>query len=160
MRRSVRLLDPFKLVEVLDLRKSAIVNFLGTVSEAGEESKLTIFPEYCEALGGLESFSHIIVLYWLHKRDTPEERRVLKVTPRCHLGAPEVGVFASRSPTRPNPIAYEVCKILSINGCALTVEGSDAFRGTPILDIKPYIPRADSVPDAWTPEWTNHGPKT
>lgn len=139
---------------------SATVSFLGTVSKAGEESKLTIFPSYCEALEGLESFSHIIVLYWLHKRDTPEQRKVLKVIPRRHPGAPEVGVFASRSPTRPNPIAYEVCKILSIDGCTLTVEGSDTYEGTPIIDLKPYIPRADSIPDARTPEWTNRGPKT
>jgi len=140
--------------------KSATVIFLGTVSEAGEESKLTIFPEYCEALEGLESFSHVIVVYWLHKRDTPEERRVLRVTPKRHHSAPQVGVFASRSPTRPNPIAYEICRILKIEGCTLTVEGSDAFQGTPILDLKPYIPRADSVPDAQTPKWMNHGPKT
>ena len=140
--------------------KSATINFLGTVSQAGEESKLTIFPEYCEALEGLDSFSHIIVLYWLHKRDTPEDRKVLKVTPRRHLGAPQVGVFACRSPTRPNPIAYEVCRILGIEGCALTIEGSDAIEGTPIIDLKPYLPRADSVPDARVPEWTKHGPKT
>jgi len=139
---------------------SATVTFIGTVSEAGEESKLTIFPEYCEALEGLESFSHIIVLYWLHKRDTPEDRKVLKVTPKRHPGAPQVGVFASRSPTRPNPIAYEVCRIISIEGCTLTVEGSDAIEGTPVLDLKPYLPRADSVPDARTPEWAKHGPKT
>ena len=154
MRRSAHLL------EVLDLGTSATVDFLGTVSQAGEESKLTIFPEYCEALEGLGSFSHVIILYWLHKRDTPEERKVLKVTPRRHPGAPQVGVFASRSPTRPNPIAYEVCRILNIEGCALTIEGSDAIEGTPIIDLKPYLPRADSVPDARVPEWTKHGPKT
>ena len=142
------------------MSKNATVDFLGVVSEAGEESKLTIFPEYCEALEGLESFSHIIILYWLHKNDSAEQRKVLKVTPRRHPSAPQVGVFASRSPTRPNPIAFEVCKILNIEGCTLIVEGSDAFEGTPIIDLKPYLPRADSVPDARVPEWTKRGPKT
>ena len=142
------------------MRKSSEVNFVGTVLEAGEESKLAVFPEYCEALNGIEAFSHVIVLYWLDKRDTPEERSVLKVTPKRHPGAPEVGVFASRSPTRPNPIAFEVCKLVGVDGCTLTVQDSDAFQGTPIIDLKPYLPHADSVPDARVPEWTRRGPKT
>lgn len=139
---------------------SAIVSFLGRVLKAGEESKLQIFPEYCEGIQGLESFSHIIVLYWFSENDKPERRKILRVTPRHHPGAPSIGVFASRSPMRPNPIAYEVCRILEIDRCTLTVQGSDAYEGTPILDLKPYIPRSDSVPDARIPEWTNCGPRT
>jgi len=125
-----------------------------------ETSKLTIFSEYGEALQGLATFSHIVVFYWLHRRDTEDDRRILRVNPKRHLGAPELGVFATRSPVRPNPIAFEVCRLVKIEGCNLYVKESDAYEGTPIIDIKPYMPRADAVPNAQTPSWAAQGPKT
>ena len=84
---------------------------VGIVEEAGEASQIRIFKEFCEGLHGLDGFSHVIVLFWLHLRDNPEERNTLKVVPRRHPGAPEVGVFASRSPSRPNPIGLCVVKL-------------------------------------------------
>jgi tRNA-Thr(GGU) m(6)t(6)A37 methyltransferase TsaA len=142
------------------LERGAFLRFVGFVKEAGEVSKLCILPKYCEALKGLDSFSHIIVLYWLHGNDSEDNRQILRVTPRRHAGAPELGVFATRSPIRPNPIAFEVCKLIKVDGCTVFVEGSDAYEGTPIVDIKPYIPRADAVTEAITPAWTSFGPKT
>lgn len=137
------------------------LKFVGTAAKAGDDtSVITIFPEYHEALNGLNSFSHIIVLYWLHLNDSEEQRRILKVTPKRHKGAPEVGVFASRSPVRPNPIGLSVCELLAIKEGTLTVREFDARDGTPIIDIKPYIPRADCVPDARGPRWVSEGPKT
>jgi tRNA-Thr(GGU) m(6)t(6)A37 methyltransferase TsaA len=85
---------------------------------------------------------------------------VLKVIPRRHLGAPEVGVFASRSPSRPNPIGLSVAERVKIEGNILWVKGLDAFEGSPIIDIKPYIPRADAFLEAVVPGWTLRGPKT
>ncbi|MEM2094659.1 MAG: tRNA (N6-threonylcarbamoyladenosine(37)-N6)-methyltransferase TrmO [Candidatus Bathyarchaeia archaeon] len=141
--------------------QKAMVKFVGFVADAGEnESRLVIYPEYCDALLGIESFSHIIIFYWLHKNDTDEMRKILRVTPRRHPGAPELGVFACRSPIRPNPLAFGVTKLLKVEGCSLWVEGSDAYEGTPIIDIKPYIPRADAVVDARVPSWAMKGPKT
>jgi len=139
----------------------AVLKFIGFVAEVGEqESRLVVFPEYCEGLEGVDAFSHVIILYWLEMNDREDRRRILKVTPRRHLGAPELGVFACRSPVRPNPLAFEVTRLLRVEGCSLWVEGSDAYEGTPIVDIKPYIPRADAVADARVPAWATTGPKT
>ena len=132
--------------------------FIGVVEEAGELSKVKIFPEFCEGLEHLESFSHIIVLYWLHLRDKENERGTLRVVPRRHPGAPLVGVFASRSPSRPNLVGFCVTELMRIEDCVLIVKGLDAFEGSPIIDIKPYLPRADAVPNARVPEWTLRGP--
>lgn len=126
----------------------------------GETSKIKVYPEFCEALKGLATFSHVIVLYWIHLRDNDIDRRTLRVVPRRREGAPEVGVFACRSPSRPNPIGLSVLELLKIKGCIIVVKGLDAVEGTPVIDIKPYLPRADSVPQADVPEWASHGPKT
>ena len=133
--------------------------FIGVVEVAGEErSRVRIFPEFCDALQGIDGFSHIIILYWIHLRDNEKERSVLQVIPRRHTK--KVGVFACRSPSRPNPIGLCVVKLMKVEDCVLTVKGFDAFEGSPIIDIKPYIPRADSISDARVPEWTWSGPLT
>jgi tRNA-Thr(GGU) m(6)t(6)A37 methyltransferase TsaA len=96
-------------------------------------------------------------LYWAHLRDNEKERQTLLVFPRKHAVNVETGVFACRSPSRPNPISLCVTELLKVEGCNLTVKGLDAFEGTPIVDIKPYLPRADRISDVRTPEWTQHG---
>ena len=136
------------------------LRFIGVVESSGELSRVKIFPEFCVGLQGLNNFSHITILYWFHLRDNEEERRTLQVVPRRHLGAPQVGVFASRSPSRPNPLGLCVVELVKIQDCTLVVRGLDALEGSPIIDIKPYIPRADSISDARVPEWTFHGPPT
>jgi len=138
--------------------KGAKLKFVGVVETVGELSKVRIFSEFCQGLEYLNNFSHIIVLYWLHLRDNERERRTLQVIPRRHPGAPKVGVFSSRSPSRPNPIGFCVAELVQIEDCTLIVKGLDALEGSPIVDIKPYIPRADSIPDARVPEWTSRGP--
>ena len=137
------------------------LRFVGEVEQVeGEVASIRIFPGFCDGLKGLDDFSHIIVLYWVDRRDNDVERSTLRVIPRKHAGAPEVGVFASRSPSRPNPLGLCVSELLKIDGCTLTVRGLDAFEDTPIVDIKPYLPRADSIPEAQVPEWILNGPKT
>ncbi len=133
---------------------------IGVVESAGELTKVKIFPEFCVGLESLNNFSHIIILYWFHLRDNEEERRTLQVVPRRHLGAPQVGVFASRSPSRPNPIGLCVVKLIKIEECTIIVKGLDALEGSPIIDVKPYIPRADAIPEARSPDWTSRGPPT
>jgi len=139
----------------------AELKFIGCVKESGgEKAKLEIFQEFCDGLRGINEFSHLIILYWFHLRDNEEERRTLLVFPRRHAVNVEKGVFACRSPSRPNPIGLCVVELLKIEGRILTVRGLDAFKGSPIIDIKPYLPRADSVPDAHVPSWTLRGPPT
>ncbi|MEM2912519.1 MAG: tRNA (N6-threonylcarbamoyladenosine(37)-N6)-methyltransferase TrmO [Candidatus Bathyarchaeia archaeon] len=140
------------------MKERGELKFIGVVETADTFSRVKIFPEFCAGLGGLDNFSHIIILYWFHLRNKETERRVLRVVPRRHAGAPEVGVFASRSPSRPNPIGLCVVRLLKIEECTLTVEGLDALEGSPIIDIKPYLPRTDSVPNAQVPNWTKNGP--
>jgi len=142
------------------LNTNGELKFIGVVESSGELSIVKIFPESCVGLEGLNNFSHIIILYWFHLRDTEEHRCTLRVVPRRHPGAPQVGVFASRSPSRPNPIGLCVGELVKIQDCTLVVRGLDALEGSPIVDIKPYIPRADSISDARVPEWTFHGPLT
>ena len=116
------------------------------------EATVEIFPEFQEALDGLDGFSHIFVLTYLH-RLRPEQIGPLKVKPKRLLRAgvkpedlPWIGVFAIESPTRPNPIGLSLVKLLRREGRNLIVSGLDVFNGTPVLDIKPYTEtyRADS----------------
>ena len=131
------------------------------MEKAGEqESKVRIFPEYCIGLKGIEAFSHVIILYWMHLHDNERDRQTLLVFPRKHPVNVETGVFACRSPSRPNPIGLCVVELVEVEVCNLVVKGLDALEGSPIIDIKPYIPRADSIPDARAPGWTLQGPLT
>jgi len=116
---------------------------------------IEIYPEYGDALLKLEHYSHIIVLYWFHKNDDPEKRNILQVHPRRHKGAPLSGVFATCSPVRPNLIGLTVCKIISIDKNIIKIADIDAFDNTPVIDIKPYIPRNHLLPESEikVPEW-------
>jgi tRNA (adenine37-N6)-methyltransferase len=109
---------------------------------------LELNAEFEAALLGIESASHIYVLYWLHeanrntlRRLTPHDRRIR-------------GVFATRSPERPNPIGLSTARVIGIDGLNITVSGLDCIDGTPLIDIKAYVPRHDRIPDAtvsWLP---------
>jgi len=137
------------------------LRFIGVVEKADElKANVRIFPEYCVGLKNLGEFSHVIILYWFHLRDNEKDRKVLLVVPKRHEANVEVGVFASRSPSRPNPIGMCVVELLKIQRCVLTVKGLDAVENSPIIDIKPYLPRSDLVRNVTVPEWTWHGPKS
>ena len=114
------------------------VRFIGKVTKVEEDiSTIEIKPEYCEGLDQLDKYKAIKVLYWFHLRDNPKHRTVLTVVPRRHGETEERGVFASGSPSRPNPIGLTVVELISIEGCTLTVRGLDAFEDSPIVDLKP-----------------------
>jgi tRNA-Thr(GGU) m(6)t(6)A37 methyltransferase TsaA len=103
---------------------------------------IEVNPLYASALAGVESCSHLVVLYWM---DRARRDLVLQV-PR-HYGE-QRGTFALRSPARPNPIAASVATLRGIEGRVLSVVGLDCLDGTPLIDIKPYFASTDSVPDA------------
>ena len=126
---------------------------IGTVKKHHGKTTLAIGEAFRPALLGLDGFSHVIVFYWFDKNDTPKKRSILQVHPRGNAANPLTGVFATRSPVRPNLIAMTVCKILSVEGRTVEVDKIDAFAESPILDLKPYIPRIDCVSDAKTPKW-------
>ncbi len=118
----------------------------------GVISEIVIAPELAAGLDGLARYSHIIVIYWAHRATDPADM-ALTVRYKGNPAFPLVGVFASRSPYRPNPLGLKAARLLEIKGNILRVEGLDALDGTPVLDIKPYIPGYDSAEGATSPQW-------
>ena len=115
-------------------------------------SEIVIEEGLSESLEGLEEFSHIIVVYWMHQVPTAG-RPPSKVHPRGRADLPLVGLFATRAPYRPNPLGVSVARLVERRGNILTVEGLDAIDGTPVIDIKPYMPHYDGPPDVRVPDW-------
>jgi tRNA-Thr(GGU) m(6)t(6)A37 methyltransferase TsaA len=99
-------------------------------------------PRWAPGLKGVETCSHLIVLYWMDK-----SRRDLVLQKPRHYGE-QRGTFALRSPARPNPIALSVARLVAVEGPMLKVVGLDCLDGTPLLDLKPYFASTDSVPEA------------
>ncbi|MEW6532518.1 MAG: tRNA (N6-threonylcarbamoyladenosine(37)-N6)-methyltransferase TrmO [Thermodesulfobacteriota bacterium] len=128
---------------------------VGEVQKKRGTTVLKIHEPFRDALLGLDRFSHVIVFFWFDRNDTPEKRRILQVHPRRDARNPLTGVFATRSPVRPNLIGHSIAKIKSIKDGSIMVDEIDAFDGTPIIDLKPYIPAGDSIPGATVPEWVH-----
>ena len=121
------------------------------VKDKGRVSQIVVNSELTEALDGIANFSHLYVLYWLHEI-TSEERKTLKVHPRGREDMPLLGVFATRTKLRPNPIALTLVELTRVKGNVLTVRGLDAFNETPVLDLKPFD-FWDMAEDAKVPQW-------
>ena len=126
---------------------------IGVVRRQGDRTLVELRPELAPALDGLAGFSHVWVFYWFHENDRPEERATLKVHPRRDPANPLTGVFATRAPVRPNLIGFTCGRIIGIKDNILEVEGLDAREGSPVVDLKPYIPEGDAIPDAQVPAW-------
>ncbi len=105
--------------------------------------QVELLPEYEEGLQELDSFSHIILLYRFHQADPGFD---LSVTP--FLDDEPKGVFATRYPRRPNSIGLSVVRLVRREGRILKVDGIDVLDGTPLLDVKPYVPPFDAFPEA------------
>jgi tRNA-Thr(GGU) m(6)t(6)A37 methyltransferase TsaA len=116
-------------------------------------SRIVIRPDLADALLGLETWSHILVLFWPHL--VPEEVRGSKhrLHPRDDPENPLQGVLATRSQIRFNPVLCTTVRLKRVKGNVLTVVGLDAIDGSPVIDVKPYVPRFDSVPEARMPGW-------
>jgi len=122
------------------------VSPVGVIVKANVVTHIRIHKAYTDAILGLEGYSHIHVFYWLHENDTPENRAVLQVHPRGDPGIALTGVFATHSPVRPNLIALTRCRVLSTEGNCIRIDKIDARDGSPVLDIKCYIPYAADEP--------------
>ena len=131
------------------------VESIGHVKIDKEGFALIIDEPYRPALTELDDYSHINVLWWCHLLDDPMYRE-MTVAERPYRNAPEqIGVFATRSPARPNPIALSAVPVMSIDvdTGVVSVPWIDAEDGTPILDIKPYHPAVDRIREVSTPTW-------
>lgn len=123
--------SPFEQVEGMPIQPAGASLIQGRVE---------VFPEYGEGLKDLDGFSHIFLMYHFHQVNGPE----LIVTP--FMDSHPRGLFSTRAPKRPNPIGLSVVKLLRVVGTVLHVENVDILDGTPLLDIKPYIPQFDQHP--------------
>lgn len=120
--------SPFKDIKGMPIQPAGAAHVRGTVE---------VLPEFSEGLRDLEGFSHIILLYHFHRVQATK----LVVIP--FMDSQPHGVFATRAPKRPNPIGLSIVKLLSREGNTLHVENVDILDGTPLLDIKPYVPEFD-----------------
>jgi tRNA-Thr(GGU) m(6)t(6)A37 methyltransferase TsaA len=123
---------PFETPENMPIQNAGANGIKGTIE---------IYPEYAEGLKDIEGFSHLILLYHLHQVN----HYSLQVIP--FLDTIEHGIFATRSPVRPNAIGLTIVKLIELKGSMLTIEGIDMLTQTPLLDIKPYLPQVDALHD-------------
>ncbi len=135
------------------MEKSFQIFPIGVIKKRDQSVYIEIYEKFRDALQGLEQNSHIIVLTWFHESDTKTKRKTLRVHPMGNKVNPLTGVFATRSPVRPNPIALFSCNVIAIEGRLIYVESIEAFDGSPVLDIKPYIPKNDSKSQARGPRF-------
>ena len=136
------------------------VSPIGKISVMEDGTFIELEPKYIPALQALEGFSHLCVLWWFSDFDNDDMRNILE-TPQPYKKAPDVmGIFATRSPVRPNPIALTTVQIIDIDHKkgANKIAYIDANGGSPVLDIKPYTPSLDRVEAPGVPEWCQHWP--
>lgn len=135
---------------------------IGKVKNDENDAFIQLEPEFIPGLRALDGFSHINVLWWFSECDNEADRHKLQEK-KPYKGAPEtMGVFATRSPARPNPIALTASEVINIdfdNG-VIHVAFIDADDGTPVLDIKPYTPSFDRVEAPGVPAWSSGWPKS
>ncbi len=140
--------------------KAYQIDPIGTVQRNGDRVWLQIEEPFRPGLKQLEHFSHVMVFWWADRFDDEPSRQTLQSRPPYaeeHL----TGVFAMRSPYRPNPIAMTTCKLLASDEGTGVVEVSalDAFDGTRIVDLKAYFPVCDRVQEAHIPDWLSDWPE-
>lgn len=128
---------------------------IGQVAIDANGFSIVVKPPYRAALGGLDGFSHLNILWWCHQLDEPQYREMVVTEKPYKAGPDQVGVFATRSPARPNPIALTAVAVLAMDqeSGVIQIAYIDAEAGTPVLDIKPYLPAVDRVRDTSCPDW-------
>lgn len=142
---------PIGTISTVFKEKFGVPRQSGMVSEARAVLKLNNIPEYKRALSHLEDFSHVWIIFIFHKHTEKKWKPTIK-PPRVDAPS-EIGVFASRSPHRPNPIGMSAVKLEHIDwnakgGVEIHLSGVDFLNETPVLDIKPYLPYTDRILDA------------
>jgi len=135
---------------------------IGKIENNEKTVRVVLDSKYAKGLKGLEGFGHVQILWLFDKRDVEKDGTVLTVKKPYQKGPEEVGVFATRSPERPNPIAVsnaEIAYVDAENG-VVGLYYIDAFDETPVIDLKPYTPSIDRIENPKTPDWQSHWPKS
>lgn len=115
-------------------------------------SRIILDPQYEEGLEGIEAYSHIFILFWIDRLDA-NMKGIKKVHPKSRKDLPLVGVFATRTQYRPNPIGLTLVQMLGRKKNIIWVKGLDALDGTPIIDLKPISPRTEFPRQTRVPPW-------
>ena len=138
------------------------VTAIGKISINNEGMFIELDSRYIPAIQALDGFSHLNVIWWFSDFDDKKMRSNLEI-PKPYKKSPDVmGVFATRSPVRPNPIALTAVQVIHIDyeKGIIQIAYIDANDGTPVLDIKPYTPSLDRIEIPSVPKWCNHWPKS
>jgi len=144
----------------MTLNIEAIGTVISPVKEGVDEgwgsivSEISVEERYTPGLVGLNEFSHILVVFYMHK-STFEEEDHLQRRPQGRQDMPHIGIFAQRAKHRPNPIGVTAVELLAVRGNTIMVRGLDAIDGSLILDVKPYFPVYDCRVEARTPGWVD-----
>lgn len=143
------------------MQDSRTVQTIGAINPTDNGFAIQLDATYREALIGLSDFSHAIILWWAHRADDSDHRERLTYEKPYQKSADDWGVFATRSPSRPNPIGLSLVALqdVDIPQGVISVPFIDAEPGTPIIDVKPYFPSSDRVRDVTTPAWCQHWPQ-
>jgi tRNA-Thr(GGU) m(6)t(6)A37 methyltransferase TsaA len=130
------------------------------VRDVGDTTTIALDPRFAPALQGLDGFSHLMVIWWFSNCDNVQDRATLSENSPYRNAPDTLGVFATRSPMRPNPVAVSCAEVIGIDHdtATITLTWLDADPGTPVLDIKPYTASADRVEDPHTPQGCAHWP--
>ncbi len=138
------------------------VNSIGTIHLDGEGASIRLEEKYIPALQALDGFSHVNVVWWFSSFDDEESRNILDSMQPYKKAPAIMGVFATRSPIRPNPIALTAVQVIRIDHekGVIHIAYIDAEDGTPVLDVKPYTPSLDRVETPEVPEWCSDWPKS
>ena len=133
---------------------------IGRVQRQDGRTFIELEETYVPALKELDRFSHVQVLWWFSRYQDEEYRQIMQ-SEHAPYEAPVLGMFACRSPVRPNPIGLTTAEIVNVDSDKGIVEivNIDAHDGTPVLDLKPYIPVSDRVRDVRVPEWAADWPE-
>lgn len=122
---------------------------------AGVDSRIELDPTYAKGLAGLAGFSHVVVVFHLDRIPPFDPQKQLARNPRGMEDLDPVGVFAQRTKFRPNPIGVTAVELVAVDDKGITVRGLDALDGTPVLDIKPYIPAFERKDGVHMPAWVD-----
>lgn len=114
------------------------------------ESEIVLSERWGDALEGLNEFSHLWIIFYFDRIPPVDS---VRVRPMRWLELPLVGLFATRTPQRPNPLGLSVVELIEVRGRTLRVRGLEALDGSPVLDIKPYLPRGDAIQNTRVPAW-------
>ena len=135
---------------------------IGKITNQNDNACILLEAKYAPALKGLQGYSHVQIVWWMDGCDNETDRAVLIEEKPYTKGPDEIGIFALRSPERPNPIAVSNAQITYIDEekGIVSLTYIDAYEGSAVLDIKPYTPSIDRVESPRTPDWCRHWPKS